>query len=182
MEPGKFYHIYNRGINKQTIFFREENCDLFLERVDKYLSDYVDVYAYCLMINHFHFLIRIKESIENQKIDNGFKNLFMSYAKAINEQERRTGALFQQKFKRKEIDDDHYFSWIIQYIHINPVLAGLCKEPQLWKYSSYNDIINDDPTKLKHNEVLEWFGTKEEFIRVHKERTMDIQAVKKFLF
>jgi putative transposase len=182
VESGRFYHIYNRGINKQTIFFRELNCDLFLDRVNKYLSGYIEIYAYCLMINHFHFLIRIKENAESSKIDNGFKNLFMSYAKAINEQEKRTGSLFQQKFKRKEIGDDHYFSWIIQYIHMNPVLAGLCKEPELWKYSSYNAIISDKATNLRRNEVLEWFGSKEEFIRIHQERKMDIHALKKFLF
>ena len=60
MDQGSFYHIYNRGNNKEKIFFEEKNYRHFLKLFDKYLSPYVDVYAYCLMPNHFHFLIRVK--------------------------------------------------------------------------------------------------------------------------
>ena len=62
MEPGNFYHIYNRGNNKENIFFEEKNYYYFLKKFDEYLSAFSDVYAYCLMPNHFHFLIKIKET------------------------------------------------------------------------------------------------------------------------
>jgi putative transposase len=64
MQPGSFYHIYNRGNNKQEIFFEEKNYHHFLNLFQKYLASFVDVYAYCLMPNHFHFLIRIKETTQ----------------------------------------------------------------------------------------------------------------------
>jgi putative transposase len=61
MQPGEYYHIYNRGINKDLIFFEEANYAYFIQQFKKYVSEYVDVFAYCLMPNHFHFFVRIKE-------------------------------------------------------------------------------------------------------------------------
>ena len=154
MDPGKTYHIYNRGVNKQLIFFDKENYIFFLKQFDKYLSTKVDVLAYCLMPNHFHMLIRIIniKDLNDKEITNAvaksFKDFMISYAKAINKKYNRTGALFQQKFKRKEISNDFYFSWLVQYIHMNPVKAGLCKNAADWRFSSYNAIINNKPTKI----------------------------------
>ena len=133
LEEGKFYHIYNQGNNKENIFYSLENYEYFLHKFDGYLSDLVEVYAYCLMPNHFHFLIRIKELRElesgssiskpakssrlgrfettNDTIDipkiasNQFRLFFMSYSKSINKQLGRTGSLFRKNFKRKEITD-----------------------------------------------------------------------------
>ena len=76
MEQGSFYHIYNRGNNKQDIFFEEKNYDLFLKNFDKYLSSFVDVYAYCLMPNHFHFLIKIKEFQTPEVVSNQTSEVF----------------------------------------------------------------------------------------------------------
>jgi putative transposase len=178
MEAGKIYHIFNRGNNKQCIFFDEDNYVFFLKQFDKYLGGKVDVFSYCLMPNHFHLLIRIKliAGYDNEVsggVIKSFRNFLISYSKAINKKYDRTGALFQQKFRRKEITVDGYFSWIIQYIHMNPVKAGLCDEPAGWKYSSYNAIVGNKPTKMSANEVLEWFGGPSEFIRIHRERVLD---------
>lgn len=192
--PEKFYHIYNRGNNRETIFKEERNYAFFLERFKKYLSPYVEVYAYCLMPNHFHFLIRVKviELDEKQtigvlktpmvspnqnakptknkisEIHKAFRNFFMSYAKAINKSYERTGSLFQQKFKRKLIDDENYFTRLVLYIHYNPVKANIVSDYQNWKYSSFNAILSDKPTFLKRAEVLDWFGEKENFLISHK--------------
>jgi putative transposase len=148
--------------------------------MEGYLLPYVDVYAYCLMINHFHLLIKIKDHIPRTNMVLAFKYFFMSYAKAINKQENRTGGLFQQKFKRKEVSGSHYFSQVILYIHMNPVMAGLCGEAQDFTYSSFNTIISDAFTNIKRCEVLDWFGGVAEFLRIHKERAIDIQNVKNF--
>lgn len=234
MEPGNLYHIYNRGNNKQPIFFERKNYHYFLERFDKYLSNFVDVYAYCLMPNHFHFLIKIKELLKTSKVLNhfaelsesyetfevldgaadqtskvlkpftglpesaetfevlhrpplspmekAFKNLFISYSKTINKAYDRTGSLFQVRYKQKEITDDGYFTSIIQYIHANPQAAGLCNTYEDWEFSSYNAIIGSQPTKVKREEVLEWFGNKEIFIKVHKERELEREQIRQFLF
>ncbi len=230
MEQGSFYHIYNRGNNKQPIFFEKKNYQHFLKRFDKYLSAFVDVYAYCLMPNYFHFLIMVKEFLETQdyrsfknpasqiapakttvvspetgvhqdyrsfknpasqivpakttvvSIEKAFKTFFMAYAKGINNVYNRTGALFQQKFRKKEITDDGYFTSIIQYIHANPIAAGLCGSYEDWEFSSYNAIIGTTPTKVKREEVIEWFGSKEIFIKVHQERELEREQIRRFLF
>ena len=61
LQEGKYYHIYNRGNNRETLFYTEANYKYFLKKYDKYLSEYVDTYAYCLLPNHFHLLISVKE-------------------------------------------------------------------------------------------------------------------------
>ncbi len=213
MEQGSFYHIYNRGNNKQDIFFEEKNYDLFLQNFDKYLSPFVDVYAYCLMPNHFHFLIKIKEyqasEFTNQTsevfktsevlpretsqvltrgskkltpVEKAFKDFFISYAKSINKAYNCTGSLFQSKFKKKEITDNSYFTTIIQYIHANPLKATLCSTYDEYRYSSYKAIIDTGITKIKRMEVLEWFGNREVFIKVHEERKLEIEKIEQFIF
>ena len=188
MEKEKFYHVYNRGINRQPIFFEEENYAFFLKRLDIYLSGFIDLFSYSLMPNHFHLFFRVKETFgpnrkgKTNSIETAFKLLFMSYAKAVNEKYDRTGSLFQQNFKHKEVDNDSYFSWIIQYIHMNPVKAGLCKEPAEWRYSSYPAILSRLPTKLKRDEVIEWFGGVARFEKIHKERVVDFNNIEKYLF
>ncbi len=89
--------------------------------------------------------------------------------------------MFQPKFKRKEVDNDFYFSWLIQYIHLNPVKAGLCKDFSEWKYSSYNAIVSKKLTKIPVNDVLEWFGGLDEFITIHRERVIDEALLQKYL-
>jgi REP element-mobilizing transposase RayT len=213
MDQGSFYHIYNRGNNKENIFFEEKNYQHFLKLFDQYLSPYIDVYAYCLMPNHFHFLIRVKtaeeqvpewktsevlktsevssatsEVLQNRgskkltPIEKAFKDFFISYAKSINKALGRTGSLFQSKFKKKEITDNAYFTSIIQYIHFNPIKARLCNTCSEYKYSSYNAIINAGNTKLKRQEVLDWFGNREVFIKVHEERKLEIEKIEQFIF
>ncbi len=188
MEVGKVYHVYNRGNNGQDIYFDDENYSFFLKQFDKYLSSRVDVIAYCLMPNHFHFLIRIKifDGVNDDEISKAitksFRDFLISYAKSINKKYKRTGALFQQKFKRKEVDNDFYFSWLIQYIHLNPVKAGLCNECSGWRYSSYNAIVSGKPTKIAVNEVLEWFGDLNEFVRIHRERIVNEAQIGHLLF
>ena len=177
-----------------------QSIQYFLNQFDKYLSGFLDVYAYCLMPNHFHFLAKIiayssvtqtSEVFKNfgslgtpkiTPLEKAFKNFFISYAKSINSVYDRTGSLFQSKFKKKEITGDGYFTSLIQYIHANPVTAKLSNNYQAWEFSSYKAIISDKPTKVKRNEVLEWFGNKERFILIHIERKLELDSFKQFLF
>ena len=135
--PDTFYHVYNRGNNHENIFYKRENYQYFLRKYQVYLSDYVDTYAYCLLPNHFHFLIKVKavsdlskrdlpnlKDLANLKktdlkgsdrsvdkiISNQFRLLFLSYAKAINKQEDRRGSLFQKPFRRKPVTNDRYLA------------------------------------------------------------------------
>jgi REP element-mobilizing transposase RayT len=174
MEEEKFYHIFNRGNNRENIFKEEENYHYFLKQYEKYLSGVVDTYAYCLMPNHFHFLVKIKgiKSIETPSrltpVEKGFKDFFISYAKSINKRYNRVGSLFQYKFKRKVIENDKYLRNLVLYIHQNPIEAGFCNEPKEWKFSSYNSILANSSPLVKKQEVIDWFEDKENFKYCHK--------------
>ena len=180
MEEDKVYHIFNRGNNKEKIFFSKKNEHYFMKLFHKYLDDYVERIAHCLMPNHFHFMIKIKigevksrqkiveEDWFSKKVSEQFRRFFISYAQAINKQEGRTGSLFQKRFKRVEVADDAYYSWLIAYIHLNPVKAGLCKRCEDWQFSSYREILGLKKTKLRSSEILEWFGGRKAFIEFHE--------------
>ena len=106
LEKDNYYHIYNKGINGTNIFFNEENKKFFLKQMDKYLMNKISIFAYCLMDNHFHLIVRLCE--EGEIVTQGFSNFFNSYVKAFNKQNNRTGSLFEKHFKRIRLDDEEY--------------------------------------------------------------------------
>jgi putative transposase len=147
----EIYHIYNQGNNKERIFFQERNYDYFLSLVEKFILSYSDILAYCLMPNHFHFLVHCNENSivkmkqggnEITQLSNGFRKLQISFAHAINKQENRTGSLFRQNAKAKLIADENYATTCFHYIHQNPLKANLVPNLEEWKYSSYNEYVN----------------------------------------
>ena len=142
------YHVYNRGINKKTIFFSPEDFLHFKSLCQKYIASRCKIIAWCLMPNHFHFLINADEaSLEPitwggntmPALSNGFQLLQSSYAKSINYKGNRTGSLFQQKTKSKNIEDHVHAITAFWYLHQNPVKAGLAGTMWDWEYSSYQD-------------------------------------------
>jgi len=181
--PGKFYHIYNRANGSEKVFRSEENYRFFLEKFNFYVSPIADTFSFCLMPNHFHFLLRIKsekevlqnlegqENIETQEMDKiisrQFSRLFNSYAKAFNKVYNRKGSLFIKNYKRKHVDDTNYLLNLIHYIHHNPLEAGLCKAPERWKHSSYHLLLSGNSNFLNREEVIELFGTADDFIKAH---------------
>ena len=164
----KLYHIYNRGNGKEQIFFKEENYYYFLRQYEKYLSDSIDTFAYCLLSNHFHLLGRIKNN-NPEIVSEKFRKFFISYSMSINIQEKRKGNLFQRAFKRKIIDDERYFYAAVYYIHANPIHHKLVKDLRDYKFSSYDSLSGNNKTKLCRDELIEWFGGKENFISYHSE-------------
>lgn len=146
----QLYHIYNQGNNHERIFYTSENYLYFLRLFRKFVLPNCDVLCYCLMPNHFHFLINVTEkSAEKIKIGNnemsqlakGFRHLLSSYSQAINKQQHRTGALFRQKTKAKLLtnDDLNYPLQCFHYIHQNPLKANLAEELESWEFSSFRD-------------------------------------------
>jgi REP element-mobilizing transposase RayT len=179
LEPGKYYHIYNRGNNRENIFFEERNYHYFLRLYAKYVEPVADTFAYCLMRNHFHVLVRIKETFavsETAKVltpalvSNHFSNFFNSYAKSINQTYHRTGALFQKRFGRIEVTSDRYFLALVHYIHFNPQKHGFVDDFRTYPYSSYSAMLSAQPTRLKRDEVLGWFGGAGGFAEFHQTR------------
>ena len=176
LEKDKIYHIYNRGINGEVIFTSNENKDYFLKLYSKYLENKVDTFAYCLMDNHFHFVIQV---LKEEEITQALSNLFNAYAKAFNKQSSRTGSLFEKHFKRIQIESQTYLTNLIQYVHLNPT-HHLAINYKTFPFSSFQSIISDQPTKLIREEVLAYFEGVENFIYCHDFKREIISA--KFTF
>jgi putative transposase len=154
LTEGHIYHIYNRGINKQTLFSSFGNYIFFLKKTRKYLLPVCDILAYCLMPNHFHFLIHANNSststtragsLDMQLVSAGFKNLLSSYSKAYNKMYGRSGSLFVQNTRCKDVsffkDNINYGFICFNYIHQNPWKAGMVSKIEDWEYSSFRDYI-----------------------------------------
>jgi REP element-mobilizing transposase RayT len=164
LSEGGLYHVFNRGNNREVIFPRQSNYHHFLESVQKCLLKYCDLLAWCLMPNHFHFLVHGNEhsvplifdgSFERQQFSQGIKQLLSSYAKAINKQQGRTGSLFQQKTKCIHVSDpvQEYSLTAFHYIHQNPVRAGLVDRMEDWEFSSFREYMGTTKTSLCNREL-----------------------------
>ena len=139
IRAGHFYHIYNRGVNRQAIFFGERNYRFFIERLRHYfVPELVDIAAYCLMPTHYHILIQSHTDDFGSEVMQPFVT---SYTKAVNKEQGRVGSLFQGKYKADLVDTDAYLRNVTRYIHRNPVDAGYVERLTDWPYSSYLDYI-----------------------------------------
>lgn len=158
-EAGLTYHIFNRGNNKENIFIEETNYTYFLSLVEKYLLPICDIYAYSLLKNHFHFVLKIKDKENlpekfNNKLHLPFSNLFNSYTKSINKKYSRTGSLFQEHLKRKKVKSEEYLIQLIAYVHLNPSNHKLVDDFKKYKFSSYNAYISDKKSKINKEYIF----------------------------
>ncbi len=170
---GNYYHVYNRANNREKLFYHEDNYGYFLNKFKEYLSEFVELYSFCLIPNHFHLLIKVikEDSDLNMRlvtISKAFSDFFNSYSKSINKQENRYGNLFQRPFKRIYISEDNLLLKVVCYIHQNPIHHGLCKELEEYKWSSYFFITHKIEGVVNETEVLNWFGGLNEFLDLHK--------------
>ena len=172
---GETYHIYNRGNNRENLFLEERNYRYFLALYARHVAPIADTYAYCLLRNHFHFLVRIKDHVPDQASgpsvrkppSQAFSNLFNAYAKAYNRAYGRTGALFARPFGRIRVQSDAYFVVLVTYIHQNPLRHGFVDDLQEWPFSSYHAILSSKPAQVERDVVLDWFGGVERFRMAH---------------
>jgi len=184
-EADRFYHVFNRSIDRKPMFLSDRNCIFFLTKYDEYLSSIVETYSYALCGNHFHFGIKIKSfsDLENFKIQNNFEKrfetvhelvafqftrLFLSYAKAFNKEQNRVGALFQKPFKRCEVISERRLIRMIFYHHLNGQKHKLCTDFRSYRWSSYLRYLREGESKLPKKEVFELMGGKEQFIEWHQ--------------
>jgi putative transposase len=135
--PGSHYHLYNRGVNRQNIFFERDNSLHFLRLIRQHLIDShtAEVLAYCLMPNHYHLLIQLQQP----PLSDAMHRLSMAYSKAMNNRYQRVGPLFQGRFQSIVVDRDDYLLQLAHYIHLNPVKAQFVHRPQDWEFSSYHE-------------------------------------------
>ncbi len=163
---GQIYHIYNRGNNKENIFFDEQDYKAFLFRLglclgfnekelntekllampysriritDANQGDFT-LHSFCLMPNHFHLLI---EQVGNKSVSKLVLKLCTSYSKYINKKYSKVGHIFQDTFKAVLINSNEQLMWIFEYIHNNPVKDNLVKHPSEYTWSSYNDFVKN---------------------------------------
>jgi len=174
--PGEWYHLYNRGTDRREIFATEKDYERFLRLIylcnssspadlklqgetlyDATLVDrgetLVDLAAYCLMPNHFHFLVREKAE---GNISRFMQKLTTGYTMYFNKRHERSGALFQGVFKSQHAKDDRYFKYVISYIHLNPVKLI---EPK-WKETGINnkDTASDYLREYRYSSYPDYTG------------------------
>jgi len=162
--PELYYHIYNRGNNREAIFFDSDNYLYFLKKIKEYLVPVADILVYCLMPTHYHVLVRVREpqtsEISDAKnhqvlpVSNAMMKLSVSYTKAINKRFQRVGVLFQGQFQARPVLSSSYLLNLCRYIHGNPVKDGLVTDPSSWPYSNYLEWIGERNGKLVDQEFV----------------------------
>lgn len=195
LQCGKFYHIYSHGVGKRDVFKDTENYEFFLNVYDRYIVPIANTYAWVLMPNHVHFVIKIKPENEiaayvasiSDRVSNSvrdkkekplkigtpsqqFGKLFNAYAQSFNKWTGAHGSLFERPFKRKQVDSIPYLKQLILYVHNNPVHHGFCEHALEYPWSSYLSCISVKPTKLQRKEVIGWFDNEANFKIKHSEK------------
>jgi len=192
--PDSFYHIYSHAVGEENLFRTEENYRYFLKKYSEYIHPVCKTLAYCLMPNHFHFSIKVRDEKGLKKyydqkrpirssrpyrsdgsdwnaqefVIQQFSNFLNAYAKAFNKKFQRKGALFVDYLRRKSVTNDRYLITLIHYIHYNPLHHGFCKDLKDWTFTSYHALRTKRPTRLEKQEVLSLFGGLNSFDDVHE--------------
>ena len=132
------YHIMMRGINRQSIFEDIEDHKKFIETIQKYKGKCgYEIYAYCLMGNHVHILLKIGQ----EPLEQVMRRICGRYVYWYNLKYQRIGNLFQDRFKSEAVEDDAYLLIVQRYIHQNPLKAGLAKNLEEYNWSSYKEYV-----------------------------------------
>ncbi|MGB0917536.1 MAG: transposase [Flavobacteriales bacterium] len=188
LEPNSFFHYYNRGNNKEYLFKTEENYFYFLSLAKKYLVPIADFYSYCLLPNHFHFVLRIKSEDElpaeynngTRKLYQPFSNMFNAYTKAFNKMYQRQGSLFQEHPKRQQVKNDAYLRNLILYVNTNSSHHAMA-DYDTYPYSSYEALVSSGKTLVKRDEVLQLFGGLSELKECLSDKNKIIESVQDLL-
>ena len=181
---GHYYHIFNRGCNREPIFFMEDNYRYLLHRMKATISVYgVGIIAYCLMPNHYHLLVR---QDTDRPLSDWLKAVFIGYTQAVNKQQNRRGTLFEGRARNKVIEKDEYLAHLICYIHLNPVVAGLAKKPEHWQYSNFLECVGQrDGTLYDRQFMNDHFGSTEAYRKFFQEYCQNSplnEAMDEYLF
>ncbi len=187
---GEYYHIYNRGNAKADIFLDDEDFSFFLLRLAQNLfpARYQGVrlsplpersfsmISYCLMPNHFHFLLRQDNDIPTSRL---LSKVCTSYSKYFNKKYNRVGHVFQDAFKQITVHDNSYLLWLSAYIHNNPVVAGFTSNPFEYQWSSYGEFFGVGEKNICDPRIiLDQLKSKEEYKRFVRESTLLIKERK----
>lgn len=153
LSNSNLYHIIHKGIDSQDIFYDDNDRKVFL----KYLKDTTlqydyQIYAYCLMVNHIHLVLKAENSI----LSKAMQSLMIKYVYYFNSKYKRSGALFQGRFKSKCIENQKYFLDVCKYVHRNPEKANICKTSK-YRWSSYQEYLGNEKI-INKNVLLHYFN------------------------
>jgi REP element-mobilizing transposase RayT len=137
LSAGNTYHIYNKAVADNLLFLGDENYYFFISKIQEHLLDVADILAYCLMPNHYHMLIKLR----NDDLSAAMQKLALSYVVPFNSYFQRSGHLFQGSYQIKFVEDDRYLIHLSRYIHLNPVAAMLVAKPENWDFSSAQEYL-----------------------------------------
>ena len=150
-----FYHVFNRGVNKQPIFFSPYDYTFFLKKLSQLKGKYDhSLYAYCLMPNHFHLSIQTRKT----PISKIMSSLTTSYSMYVNRTYSRVGPVFQNRFRSILIENDSYFLELSRYIYLNPVKARLVSDPMRYQYSGIREALGEDALALLDSDIVRLVG------------------------
>lgn len=171
--PGHYYHIFNRGARRLTIFREPDNYHFVLYRVKEYSREFnLTIIAYCLMPNHYHFLVR-----QNGEDSAGLlpQRVFNSYTKAYNKRYSHSGTIFERRYQAMPVEQDRYLKHLCRYIHLNPVKDGIANHVEDWPYSNYPEWIGTRRGTLVDRDFIKnYFGRREEY----KKFVLDFQGTR----
>ena len=180
LQAGNYYHVYNRGNNRQLIFLERENYLYFLRQLQaRLISKGVDIVAYCLMPNHYHLLVYLQTD-DFSKLMQAFS---LCYTKAINKRHHQVGSLFQGPFNAIHVNSDEYLATLTRYIHLNPVRANLVKKAEDWEFSSYQEYIELRRENLLNlSEMRSPFDTTEDYRSFVEDATISNKPIQHLIF
>jgi len=161
-QKGMYYHIYNRGVNKSTLFREPANYLFVTEKLQAYRKqNNLTIIAYCLMPNHYHLLVRQDGDEPARSLP---QSVFNSCSKAYNKKYDHSGTLFEGRFRAKPIQNNAHLLHLCRYIHGNPVKDGLVSNPTDWNWSNYPDWIGERNGNLVDREFIQrQFGGAQEY-------------------
>ena len=169
---GHYYHIYNRGVQRTSIFKEPDNYLYVLAKMKKYSRMLaITIIAYCLLPNHYHFLLRQDGEQPASLLP---QRVFNSYVKAYNKRYNHSGTLFEGNFKPKPVTKDSYLLHLCRYIHANPVKHGLVRCLDDWQYSNYPEWIGiRKGTLVDHTFIDDFFPEPDRYSKFVKDYLLD---------
>lgn len=150
-----FYHVFNRGSNKQDIFLSNYDYQFFIKKLKDLKKKYDhSIYSFCLMPNHFHISIQTRKT----PISKIMASLITSYSMYFNRTHQHFGPVFQNRFKSILIENSSYFLKLSQYIYLNPVRGGLVSDPLLYQYSSFREALSKESYSVLDKDIVRLIG------------------------
>jgi putative transposase len=180
---GSMFHLYNHSVNEINLFNERDDYLYFLSKMKKKLiPKEVEIFAYCLMPNHYHFCIRQNSETPIYSLIN---SIAVSYSHHFNSKYKRKGKLFFGKLQHKRIKDEKYLIQLCKYIHFNPVKAGIVKSIEDWEFSNYSEYIGKrigNPFSQKLVELFPDNFKKYDIMREEYEKNYRDREFQKLLF